>query len=84
MDLLITLEGAMMVSTHCRSAAEGWQGQMFGQCLAAITKTSAPVSKSPKNHFSFKNKVISAYLLLVVPVGMFRGTESSISPWGVN
>jgi hypothetical protein len=28
----------------CQSA-EGWQGQLFGQCLAAIIETSAAVSK---------------------------------------
>jgi hypothetical protein len=36
--------------------AEGWQGQLFDQCAAAITETSAPISKSPQNVFHLRKK----------------------------
>jgi hypothetical protein len=76
--------------------AEGWQGQLFDQCAAAITETSAPISKSPQNVFHLRKKSkkkkkkkekshfwpIFCYLLN--PVGMVRGPESSISPWGTS
>jgi hypothetical protein len=57
--------------------AEGWQGQLFDQCAAAITETSAPISKSPQNVFHLRKKskkkkkekrkkLLLAYLLLPV------------------
>jgi hypothetical protein len=47
----------------CRLAAEGWQGQLFGQCLAVTTETSAPDPKVSKTIFHLRTKSFPAYLL---------------------